>query len=105
MEKLEKLQEAKELKEQVNATQQREAVPKARLGPWMDEAYVLTTTIEENLTNLQRTQQKIWGVSAGPTMEQLVEQVKQAAIECIAEVAVVQVDLVGLHNKISPTTY
>lgn len=34
-------------------------------------------------------------------MEQLVEEMKQATTQCTAKVALVQVDLGGLHNKIS----
>ena len=37
-----------------------------RLGPWLDEAYVISTTIEEKLTNLQRIQQKIKEDNAVP---------------------------------------
>lgn len=47
------------MKEQMDVAQQREAVLKARLGSWLDEAYVLTATIEEKFTTLQTTQQKI----------------------------------------------
>ena len=50
--RLAKLQEAKELKEQAEAAQRKEAVLKARLAPWMDEAYLLSTTIGEKLASL-----------------------------------------------------
>lgn len=56
---LAKLHEAKQLLEQVEIAQRKEAVLKARLVPWLDGAYVISTTIEENLASLQRTQQKI----------------------------------------------
>lgn len=46
------LQEMKALKEQVDATQRKEAVLKARLRPWLEEAYVLTASIEGKLTSL-----------------------------------------------------
>jgi chromosome segregation ATPase len=91
----------RKLKEQVEAVQRKEAVLKARLGPWLDEAYVISATIEEKLASLQTTQQKIQEDSAGPTTEQLVEQVKQAATQCTTEVAVAQVELGGLRSKIS----
>ncbi len=51
-----KLQEANQLLEQVEATQRKEVVLKARLGPWLDEAYVIFATIGEKLESLQRTQ-------------------------------------------------
>lgn len=51
--RLEKLEETKPLKEQVDA------VLKARLKPWLDEAYTVTRYIEGNLVNLQETQQKL----------------------------------------------
>jgi len=52
---LENLQEVKALKEQVDAAQHKEAVLKARLGPLLDEAYLLTTSIEGKLASLQVT--------------------------------------------------
>lgn len=79
----------------------KESVLKARIGPWLDEAYVLTTTIEGKLASLQATQQKIQSHSIGPQMEQLVEEMKQVATQCTAKVTVVQVELGGLHDKIS----
>lgn len=42
--------------------------------------------------------------SAGPMMEQLVEQVKKVATHCTTEVAVVQVELGGICDKISAST-
>jgi len=57
----------------------KEAVFKARLGPWLDEAYVIYANNEEKFSSLHRMQQKIKEDNAGPTIEQLVEQIKQAA--------------------------
>lgn len=51
---------------------------KARLGPWLAKAYQVTTNIQEKLTGLQQTQQKIKLVTEGPTIEKFVEEVKQA---------------------------
>ncbi len=99
--RLAKLHEAKQLLEQVEAVQSKEAVLKARLGPWMDEAYVLSTTIEEKLESLLRMKQKIQEDSVGPTTEQLVEQIKQAATQSTTKVAMAQVELGGLHCNIS----
>ncbi len=59
MQRLAKLQEAKTLKEQVDATQHKEEVLKARLKPKMDEAYAVTTSIEGKLETLQATQQRL----------------------------------------------
>jgi len=44
------------LKEQVDVVQHKEAVLKACLHPYIDEAYTITTSIEANLTQLQATQ-------------------------------------------------
>ena len=96
-----KLQEAKELKEQAEVAQRKEAVLKARLGPWLDEAYVIFATIEEKLAGLQRTQQKIKEDNAGPVTEHLVEQIKKDATQSAVEVAVAEVELGGLRSKIS----
>lgn len=48
-----RMQEEKALKEQVDVTRHKEAVLKAFLQPWIDEAYTITTSIEGNLTKLQ----------------------------------------------------
>jgi len=74
------------------------AILKSKFGPWLDEAYVLSATTGEKLANLQTTKQKIHADSAGPSMKQLVDQVKQAATQYIAEVAA---ELGGRLNKIS----
>ena len=95
------VQEAKALKEQVETAQHKEVVLKARLGPWLDEAYVLTTSIKGKLSSLQETQQKIQENSARPMTEQLVKQVKKAMTKCTTEIVVVQVELGGIHDKIS----
>ena len=42
-----------------------EAVLKAKLGPWLDEAYIVSVNIQEKLANLQSTQQKIKQDNAG----------------------------------------
>ena len=73
------MQEAKALKELVDAAQHKPVVSKACLKPWLDEAYVISSTIEEKMAGLQRTQQKVKEDSAGPATEQLVEKIKQAA--------------------------
>lgn len=54
-----KIHEEKKLLEKLEETQQKEAVLKAKLGPWLDEAYVISSTIEDKLVNLQRTHQKV----------------------------------------------
>ena len=54
--RLTKLQEAKALKEQVDTAQHKEAVLKAYLKRWLDEAYLITTSIEGKLASLQETQ-------------------------------------------------
>ena len=99
-----KLQEAKALKEQVEIAQCKEAVLKAKLGTWQEETYVLTASIERKLASLQVTQQKIQADSTKLATEQLVEQVKQAVTHYTAEVAVIQVELGSLHDKISTPT-
>ena len=90
--------------EQVEAVQRKEETLKARLEPWLDEAYEITTTIEGKLASLQETQQKLQTASAGPVIKQLVEELKHAATQCATKVAVVQVELGGLCDKISAPT-
>lgn len=43
------MQHAKALKEQVDFAQHKEAVLKARLQPWIDKAYTITTSMEAKI--------------------------------------------------------
>ena len=84
------MQHAKALKEWVDATRRKEAVLKERLQPWIDEVYRITASIEANLTQLQTTQETIQGSSLATTViEQHIEEVHQAAAQCVAELAVI----------------
>jgi len=40
----------------VEVAQKKEAILKARLGPWLDESYIISAKIQEKLANLQSTQ-------------------------------------------------
>ena len=81
--------------------QRKEVILKVRLGPWLDEAYIIFANSQEKFVNLQSTQQKIQQDSVGPAIEQLVEQIKQATTESVAKVAIAQVELGDLRSKIS----
>jgi len=67
--RLVKLQEAKALKEKVDATKNKEVVLKARLKPWLEKAYLIMASIKGKLATLQETQQKLQANSAGPVAE------------------------------------
>jgi len=45
----------------VDVARHKEVVLKARLQPWIDEAYMVIASIEGKLATLQETQQKIQG--------------------------------------------
>lgn len=47
------MQHAKALKEQVDATRHKEVVLKARVQPWIDEAFAITAKIEGKLAHMQ----------------------------------------------------
>ena len=49
---------------------------KARLGPWLDKAYQVKTTIQEKMASLQQTKEKIKIFMEDLAIEQLVEEVK-----------------------------
>lgn len=66
---LAKLQEGQQLRGQVEEAQRKEAMLKARLGPWLDEAYKVTTNIQEKLMGLQTTQQTMKLTTEGPDTE------------------------------------
>lgn len=46
------MQQAKALKEKVEAAQHKEVVLKANIQPWIDEAFVITTSIEAKLAQM-----------------------------------------------------
>jgi len=97
---LAKLQEAKQLLELMEIVQRKEVVLKTILGPWTDEAYIISTNIQEKLASRQSTQQKIKEDIVVLAIEQLVEQIKQEATQSAVEVAMAQVELAGLCSKI-----
>jgi len=45
--------EAQDLKIQADAAKQKEAVVKAHLQPWLNEAFVVSTTIEHKVDHMQ----------------------------------------------------
>ena len=53
--RLARTQQAKALKEQVDATRHKEAALKMRLQLWINEAYTITISIEAKLVQLQAT--------------------------------------------------
>lgn len=62
---------------------------------------MVTTSIEGNIVTLQETQQKLQANISGVVIEQMVEDAKQVAAQCTIEFVVIQVELEGLHAKIS----
>ena len=50
---LAKLQYAKALKEQVDVAQQKEAILKERIQPWLDEALTISIAIKGKLAHMQ----------------------------------------------------
>lgn len=75
-----KLHEAKQLKKHVDVVLHKEVVLKARLKPWLDEAYMVIASIEGKLVTLQATQQKIQADNSGAVTQQMVEDTKQVAV-------------------------
>ena len=96
------MKQEKALKEQVDDARHKEAILQVHLQLWIDEVYVVTTSIEEKLTQLQETQEKVQG-SSSTTMvfEQQVEEVQQATTYCTADLAAIQAELGGIRTKIS----
>lgn len=64
----------------------------------------MTGNIKGKLVTLQETQQKLQVDNAGAVIEQTVEEAKQVATQCKAEVAVIWVKLEELRAKISTPT-
>ncbi len=63
-----RMQQAKALKEQVDAARHNEVILKACLQLWIDEAYTITTSIEAKLMQLQEMQERIQGSSLATTV-------------------------------------
>lgn len=51
------MQQEKGLKEQVDAAQHKEVVLKVHIQPWIDEAFIITGSIEAKLTQKKGTQE------------------------------------------------
>ena len=50
--RLAQMQQAKALKDQVDATQHKKDALKARIQPWIDEAFFITASIEAKLMQM-----------------------------------------------------
>lgn len=57
------------VEEQVDVVLHKKEVLKARLKPWIDEAYMVIESIEGKLVTLQATQQKLQAYSSGAVTE------------------------------------
>ena len=77
--RLAKLQEAKQLKEQVDVVLHKEAVLKVRLKPWLEESYAAIGNIKIKLVTLQAMQPQLQANSTWAVTEKTVEDTKQAA--------------------------
>ena len=73
--RLARMQQAKALKEQVDAARQKEIVLKARVQPWIDEAFLITTDIERKLAQMKVMHALRQGFA--PESEHLAERVEQ----------------------------
>lgn len=51
--RLAKIQEARDMKIQADVARQKEAVIKVRLQPWLDEEFMVSTTIECKVAHMQ----------------------------------------------------
>lgn len=70
-------------------------------GVGLNMAYIITTSIEGNLAQLQATQQKIQGRNSVAITKQRVEEVQQVVTQCTDKVGVIKTELGGLCAKIS----
>lgn len=102
--RLGKLQEAKQMKEQVDITLHKEAVLMAQLKPWLGEAYEVTGNIEGKLATLQEMQQNLQADNIGAVMEKIVEDAKQVTTQWMTKVVVIRIQLDGIYAKISMPT-
>ena len=73
---------------------------KARLQPWLEEAYQVMNFIQDKLKGLQETQQMMRLVVEGPANEKLIEEVQKVVTQSTVEVVVIQVGLGDLCSEI-----
>ena len=59
---------------------------KARLQPWIEEAHQISQNIQEKLKSLQQTHRTMKLVIKGPTIEELVEDVKKVVVQSTTEI-------------------
>jgi len=99
------MKQAKVLKKKLDAAQHKEVVLKVRVQPWIDEAFIFTTSIEAKLTQMQGMQEQVQGSSSATTVsEQCIQEVQQAAMQCTPNLAAGQAELGGLRAKIYALT-
>lgn len=98
---LSKLQEGKQLLAQVEDMQNKDALLQAKLQTWLEKAYQVTTIIQDKLKGLQQTHQMMRWAVEGPATEKLAEEVQQVVTQSVVELALIQVELGGVHNKIA----
>jgi len=78
---------------------------KARVQPWIDEAFLIKTTIEGKLAQMQGTQEQIQGSSFDTAIsKQHVQEIQQVAAQCTADLAAIRAELGGFCVKISAPT-
>lgn len=97
-----KTREAQALKEQVDAACQKEVGLKARIQPWIKEAFTGTAMIEENLAQMQDTcALRQEGASNNDASESHTQLIKWTAKECVADINEAQKSLEGLCANIT----
>ena len=98
---LTRMHQAKELKAQVDATRHKEAVLKARIQRWIDEAFTIMPDIEEKFVQIQGMRAQMQGSTLEiEVSEERMQQVQQAAAQCVADIKTVRDQLEGLCTKI-----
>lgn len=89
----------------MDASKQKKALLKARIQPWINEAFTITTDIEGKLSQMQG----LYALrqAADPhkeASEEHMQQVQQTAEQCATDLQVVWDQLAGLYAKISTPT-
>lgn len=83
---LARLQQAKALKEQVDVARQKEAVLKACVQPWIDEAFLITVDIKEKLAHMKAMQDLRQGFDLDSYhLAEQAEQIQRMAEQCVAD--------------------
>lgn len=87
-----KLQEGKQLQNDIDEMHWKQAILMARTQPWREVASQITLLMQSKLKSMQQTQRTMGLIVEGPTTENLVEEVQQEATQGTTDLQVLNLE-------------